>query len=71
MCNTLSERILKVMDAKEITQADLARMTGMTTSNVAYIVTGQTKDPRLHSLILIANALDVSLDYLAGLEREK
>lgn len=66
MCKTLAERIQKVMDVRGITQADLARMTGITTSNIAYIVNGKTKDPRLQSVLAIAEALDVSLDYLAG-----
>ena len=66
MCNTLAERIQHVMDERDVTQADLARMTGMTTSNIAYIVNGKTKDPRLSSVMLIAEALDVSLNYLAG-----
>jgi transcriptional regulator with XRE-family HTH domain len=49
-----------------MTQADLARKTGLTTSNVAYIVNGKTKDPRLSSVIAIAQALNVSLNYLVG-----
>lgn len=68
MSNTLAERLQKAMDERNVTQADLARMTGMTTSNVAYIVNGKTKDPRLSSVLLIAEALDVSLNYLAGWE---
>ena len=67
MCSTLAERIQHAMDEQEITQADLARMTGMTTSNVAYIVNGKTKDPRFQSVLLIADALGVSLNYLAGI----
>ena len=68
MCETLSKRIQYAMDKRGITQADLARMTGMTTSNVAYIVNGKTKDPRFQSILLIAEALDVSLNYLAGID---
>lgn len=56
------------MDKRGITQADLARMTGMTTSNIAYIVNGKTKDPRFQSVLLIADALGVSLNYLAGID---
>lgn len=67
MCSTLAERIQHVMEQRGITQADLARMTGMTTSNVAYIVNGKTKDPRFQSVLLIADALGVSLNYLAGI----
>lgn len=66
MCKTLAERIQYVMDKRGMTQADLARITGMTTSNVAYIVNGKTKDPRFQSVLLIADALDIPLDYLAG-----
>lgn len=63
---TLAERIQYAMDKRGMTQADLARATGLTTSNVAYIVNGRVKDPRFDSVIRIANALGVSLEYLAG-----
>lgn len=66
MCETLSERIQYAMDQRGMSQADLARVTGMTTSNIAYIVNGRTKDPRLSSVVSIAQALDVPLAYLAG-----
>lgn len=69
MCCTLAERIQYVMEQRGITQADLARKTGMTTSNIAYIVNGKTQDPRLASVLAIAEALGVSLDYLAGREQ--
>lgn len=66
MCMTLAERIQKLMDERGLTQADLARMTGMTTSNIAYLVNGKTKDPRMMTLIAVAQALGVSLDHLTG-----
>ena len=69
MADTLAERIQRAMDKRGVTQADLARMTGITTSNIAYIVNGKTKDPRFQSVMLIAEALDVSLDYLAGYKK--
>lgn len=65
---TLAERIQFAMDERGVSQADLARITGMTTSNIAYIVNGKTKNPRLDSVVLIAKALDVSLNYLAGVK---
>lgn len=64
--STLAERIQKAMDERDMTQADLARKTGLTTSNIAYIVNGKTKDPRLSSVIAISKALNVSLAYLVG-----
>lgn len=65
MC-TLATRIQKRMDELGMTQADLARKTGLTTANVAYIVNGKTKDPRLSSVVVIAKALGMSLDELVG-----
>ena len=66
MGKTLAERIQFVMDKRGMTQADLARATGIGTSNIAHIVTGKTKDPQLSNVLKIAKALDVTLDYLAG-----
>lgn len=63
---TLAERIQYVMDKRGITQAELARMTGISTSNIAHIVTGYTKDPRFSNVVKIARALDVPLGFLAG-----
>lgn len=63
---TFAERVNKIMDERGMSQADLARKTGMTTSNIAYLVGGKTKDPRLSSVIALAKALDVPLSYLAG-----
>lgn len=66
MEKTLAERIQYAMDKRGMTQADLARATGIGTSNIAHIVTGKTKDPRVSNVLKIARALGVSLDYLAG-----
>lgn len=62
--STLAEKIQKKMDELDMTQADLARKTGMTTANIAYIVNGKTQDPRLSSVVSIARALGVTLDDL-------
>lgn len=66
MKDTLAERIQCAMDRRSMTQADLSRATGISTSNIAHIVTGRTKDPQLSNVLKIATALGVSLDYLAG-----
>ena len=63
---TLSERIQYAMDKRNMSQADLARATGISTANIANIVTGKTKDPQFTNVVKIAMALDVSLNYLAG-----
>lgn len=62
----LDERIRFALELREMTQADLARATGMSTAIIAQICNGTTKDPRLGSVLKIASALDVSLDFLAG-----
>ena len=66
MCKTFADRLQMLMDERGWTQADLARETGINTSNIAYLVNGKTKDPRLQTLLLLADAFGVSLDYLTG-----
>lgn len=66
---TLAERITYAMDKRGMTQADLARATGMSTSKISYICNGATKDPQFTAIIKIAAALDVSLNYLAGVDK--
>ena len=62
----LAERINYIMKERGMLQADLARESGLSTAVVAQIVTGKTKDPRFMSVVRIAKALDVPLEYLAG-----
>ena len=63
---TLSERIQNALDVRNMTQADLVRITGMSSAVISQIVSGKTPDPRFTSVVKIARALDVSLEYLAG-----
>ena len=62
--STLANRVQKRMDELDMSQADLARKTGMTTANIAYIVNGKTQDPRLSTVIALARALGITLDDL-------
>lgn len=64
--NTLSDRIYAAMELRGMSQADLARATGMHTSIVSQICSGTTKNPTFANVVKIARALDVSLDFLAG-----
>lgn len=66
MPEKLSERIQNALDVRGMTQADLARATGLSTGLIAQIVSGRTKDPRFSNVVKIARALDVSLEYIAG-----
>jgi transcriptional regulator with XRE-family HTH domain len=63
----IGANIQLILDMKGMTQADLARKSGLSTAVVSQIVSGKTKDPRLSNVVMIANALGVSLDYLAGI----
>lgn len=62
----LNRRIEESMRLRGISQADLCRMTEMGSSKISYILQGKTTDPRFSTVVRIADALDVSLDYLAG-----
>ena len=62
--STLANRVQRRMDELDMSQADLARKTGMTTANIAYIVNGKTQDPRLSTVIALARALGITLDDL-------
>lgn len=66
MPDKLGERIQNALDVRGMTQADLARATGLSTGLIAQIVSGRTKDPRFSNVVKIARSLDVSLEYLAG-----
>lgn len=62
----LSQRIDEAMRVRGMSQADLCRATKMGSSKISYILQGKTTDPRISTLIKIADALDISLDYLVG-----
>lgn len=62
----LKDRICAVMSASGMTQADLCRATKMGSSKISQILKGRVTDPRLSTVVKIADALGVSLDYLAG-----
>lgn len=63
---SFTERLNHVLNEKGMKQADLCRATGLSSAQVTHLVTGRTKDPTLPTAVKIADALDVSLDYLAG-----
>lgn len=64
---TFGERLQAVLDAQGINRAELCRRTGLKSANlVPYMKPGSDRSPKLSTAVLIANALGVSLDYLAG-----
>lgn len=58
--------LLKYREQKRLTLAALSEMTGVGTGRLSEIETGITSDPRISTLIKIADALGVSLEELVG-----
>lgn len=61
------ERLQSLMDKKNVKQADICKLTGISSSQMHHLASGRTKSPSLSTACKIAIALDVSLDYLGGL----
>lgn len=67
---TIMERIKKIMDEKNLTKADLVRLSGLKKPTI-YRIFDESIDGskiRIETLAPIAKALDVDLDYLLGKE---
>lgn len=57
------DRVKKIMDERNITQAELARRAGMSRSVVNNMLKG-TRNPSLFTALMVARALNTSLDEL-------
>lgn len=62
-----AKRVRYAMFAKGITATDIAKGYGCSKQYISYIICGKT-NPSLENAVKIAKALDVSLDWLSGLE---
>ena len=67
----LKDRIRQAMIDRGLKPVDLCKITGMGSSKISQILNGKVTDPRLSTAIKIADALNVSLDFLAGREEPK
>ncbi|WP_118856223.1 XRE family transcriptional regulator [Haemophilus haemolyticus] len=65
---TLAERLTSIMSEKGLSQAELARMTGIKQPSVFKIVSGQTLNPK--NIVEIATALGVDVNWLKTGEGE-
>ena len=63
---TIGQRVKEARKKKHLSQADLAEAVEKSTSYISYMETG-LKCMSLETLVDIANALDVSADYILGL----
>ena len=64
-----SERLRAARELRDFSQGDLARRTGLQASAVSHFETGARK-PSFHNLKRLADALDVTTDYLLGRVRD-
>jgi transcriptional regulator with XRE-family HTH domain len=71
MAETLGRRIRRARLRKDITQRELADLAGISRTSMNQIEKGETLDPRMSHLRKIAEALGVTMDYLAGREEEE
>ena len=65
MENSLGERIRSLRIQKYMTQADLGELAGVNPVMIGYFET-ESRKPGLGSLMKIADALEVSIDFLLG-----
>lgn len=59
--------LMQLMQMKDLTEAQLSREVSMAQPTVHKLMSGATTDPRISTLIPIANYFDVSIDQLLGL----
>ena len=63
-------RLLETMHKRDITAAELSRKSGISESNISRYLAGTT-EPKLRALLILADALNVSADWLSGVEEEE
>lgn len=62
---TFGEMLLKLMNEKGISQAELARRSGVSKQSITELVKGRSKEPTFSKAKAIADALGVSLEEMA------
>ena len=67
--NIIVSRIRSAMKTRGLTQEDLAKAVGVKQYSISRMLSG-SPFPTLEQLVLIAQALDVSLYYLIGVQEE-
>lgn len=63
--NAFSQRLKQAMDKQKVTQIDLASATGLGKSSISQYLSGKNI-PKFKTMTAIADALNVSVDWLSG-----
>lgn len=65
---TLSERIQDEMNKKGLSNSDLCKKANIPPNTLSQFLSGQVENPKAHNLIKLSKGLNVSIDYLLGLQ---
>ncbi|MBM3245124.1 MAG: helix-turn-helix transcriptional regulator [Candidatus Omnitrophica bacterium] len=65
----LSANIKKARKQKELSQDELARLADIPYNTLVKIESGKSNNPTFETLLKLSNALEVSIDELAGRKR--
>ena len=68
---TPGERIVKLCEKQQISQRELARRIGVTSSQISRILKGETKTINSDMLMALAQEFGVSTDYILGIVNRK
>lgn len=68
---SFGKRLNQILLERDMSPAALSKMLGWNTGVISQYLNKPDRDPRLSTAIKIADALDVSLDYLAGRKESK
>lgn len=60
----IAENIKKLMDTRNLSELHLARDLGLSVMTIRRVISGETGDPRISTLSLIADYFKVSVDFL-------
>jgi transcriptional regulator with XRE-family HTH domain len=62
--DAIIKRITNICSERKITVNRLADLSGLTQSTVDYVISGKTKNPRIMTLIKLANGLNMTVSEL-------
>lgn len=65
---SFGERLTLIRRRRQLTQGDLAHMIGVAQTEIHRLEAGVVKNPHADRVVALAQALDVTTDWLLGLE---